>query len=379
MRQVFRYLRQAKFRYRPLAEVQLRRTALYHNVRLVQQTLAPVQVAPVLKSNAYGHGLIPIAQLLDNQKLPFLVIDSYYEALILRNEGIRTPLLIIGYSHPDNVSNNHLPAIAFTVTSLPELQLLCQRIHKPTTIHLKIDTGMHRQGILLTEIPDAIQALHTQTNLQLAGIASHLADADNTDSTFTAQQIVRWNSVVEQFIQQFPTLKYYHLSATSGLAHHSTITANVMRLGLGLYGISSSPLLQLDFQPVLSLITVLSSIKTVSAGERIGYNGIYQTTQAATIATIPMGYYEGVDRRLSNVGIMTMGDAVCPIRGRVSMNITSLDVSAVAKPKLNDPVIVMSANPAAPNCVAALAKLCGTIPYELLVHLPATLRRTIID
>lgn len=346
-----------------------------------------VAVAPVLKSNAYGHGLVRVAKILDDAgadgtRLPFLCVDSYVEALILRNEGIRTPLLIIGYTSLANIERGKftrgLPNVAFGIMSMEELRrLVAADRRRPVTLHLKIDTGMHRQGILFEELEEALHII-ARANAQgkkiiLEGVYSHLADADAPGSTLTEAQIKLWNEAVRTIKNKIAGVRYFHLANTAGSRYAREVDANMMRLGIGLYGIGA-----LNLLPALEMKTRLTSVRKIAAGESVGYNAIFTAKHAMTVATIPVGYAEGLDRRLGNRGTATVAGIPCPYVGRVNMNITSLDVSRVPDPKLDDEVLVISADRAAPNSIENIAKLCETIPYEMLTRIPAQIRRTVI-
>lgn len=373
MRALLRKIRKLRFRYEPLIAISVRRRAILHNLGQFQKTAPSLAVAPVLKSNAYGHGMVEVAGVLDGEGLPFFCIDSYVEALILRNEGIRTPLLILGYTSLGNLAGNRLKDISFGITSLEELRRLCRENRRPVAIHLKIDTGMHRQGIMPGELPEALRALGENRKVALEGVYSHLADADAENPGPTEAQIAQWNDAVAYIKDIFPSARYFHLGNTAGARYAARINANMMRLGIGLYGIGP------DLMPALSMAARITSLRTLGPGEKIGYNGTFTAKKRMVVATIPVGYAEGIDRRLSNVGAVTVGDVRCPIVGRVSMDITSIDVSLVKNPRLDDEVLVISADPEAPNSIARMADACGAIPYELLVHLPAQLRRKVIE
>ncbi|HLC95228.1 MAG TPA: alanine racemase, partial [Patescibacteria group bacterium] len=202
--------------YDPSVKILISKTNLLHNLKEYQKKYPTLLCAPVLKSNAYGHGLIPIAQILDKQQLPFFVLDSLYEAMLLRDAGIHSKILIIGYTSADNIRHSTLAHIAFVITSLEQLQEVANAITTTTTIHLKIDTGMHRQGILPHQIPDALHIIQANTFLSLDGVCSHFADADNPDATFTKSQIVCWEKAVAICKQQCRSIQYFHISATSG-------------------------------------------------------------------------------------------------------------------------------------------------------------------
>jgi len=364
--------------YSPSVEVLISKENLLHNLNVYRKLCRNRSLAPVLKSNAYGHGLVEIARILEKEDKAFFVIDSLYEAMVLRDKGIKSPLLIIGYTSPENINNCKLSNVSFTITSLDQLHLVSKLITNRKTIHLKIDTGMHRQGILPNQIDEATDIIKSSKLLHLDGVCSHLADADNTDQTFTQLQIRVWEETIRSIKSNFPDIQYFHILATAGASQPENITNNVLRLGIGLYGIDLGTKDAIGLRPVLQMQSVISSIKAIRPEEYVGYGITYKTTHKTRIATIPVGYFEGVNRKLSNQGMVKIGDIFCPIIGRVSMNITTIDVSNVPDMILGDKVIVISNNKNDPNSIVTIAKMCDVIPYEILVQIPQHLRRTII-
>jgi alanine racemase len=335
------------------------------------------QVAPVLKSNAYGHKIDLIAHELENEHVPFYIIDSYFEAEALRNEGIKTPLLVIGYVREESINNSRLKNIVYVISSLDSLR----SIKKKTRIHLKIDTGMCRQGILPSERSEAVSIIQNNQNIILEGICSHFSDADSTDTSFTNKQIKIWNDTVEYFKQKFKFIKYFHISASEGHIYKDAYT-NMTRLGIGLYGLTN--INGLILKPVLEMKTIITSIKKIKKGDQVGYGRTFTADRDMTIATLALGYYEGVDRRLSNIGFVKIIDKnnlenFCPIIGRVSMNITIIDISKVSGIEIGNEVIVISKNKTDKNSVENIAKLCSSIPYEIVVHIPQHLKRIVVE
>lgn len=376
MRPLLHILR--RLRARPqntLIEVRISKNALLSNYHAFKNAYT-LLVAPVLKSNAYGHGLVEVATILESERPPFFVVDSQYEAKVLRSQGVKTPLLVAGYVLPDVIAANQLKDIAFTLTSLEMLRLLCEK--KVTArLHVKIDTGMRRQGLLPEEMDEAI-ALLKQSDLTVEGICSHFADADGPDAVFTNAQIECWNSVVSVWKAAFSTLTWWHIGATAGAAYTKDIDANLIRLGTGLYGFPRHASQTFTLMPALSLWSTLTGSKLLRQGERVGYNGTFTAPRDMQVATVALGYYEGVDRRLSNKGSMQVDGVVCPIVGRVSMNITTIDISACHNAALGARVLVFSANPSDDNSLQNLARLCDTTPLELLVGIPQHLRRMVV-
>ena len=398
------WLSRRRFPYQPLITVEISRNRLLHNLHEFRKlapkmthtvragfSLKPVQtsptpigmVAPVLKSNAYGHGFQEVAAILRHEtQIPFFVVDSYFEALALRSAGVRAQILIMGYTRPETILHSHLSNTVFTITSLETLRHLEETTNR-IPVHLKIDSGMHRQGILPDEVERATELLSENPLIVLKGICSHLCDADNVDPSFTEGQINTWNKIARHFKAEFSTLEYIHLAATDGHRYTGDIEANVSRLGIGLYGLVDAHGFTpaLDLLPVMSMKTIITSIKKISRDMTVGYGNTFEAQKDMTIATIPAGYYEGVDRRLSNIGSIGVGqeNAVCSIVGRVSMNITTLDVSHLTDIHIGTPVTVVSNNTTDQNSILSIAKKCGTIPYEIAVHVPAQLKRVIVE
>jgi alanine racemase len=359
-----------------LITIYVDKSAILDNLVAYKQAYPELEFAPVLKSNAYGHSLVPVARILDSQQLPFLIVDSYYEARLLRDNNIQTPILIIGYVEPQIMLKSRLSKISFCITSLEQLQQLAGS-QRQLNLHLKIDTGMHRQGLLISQLEQAIHILKNNNNLNLVGIASHLADADNIESKSVPKQLKNWTKARDIIMQNFPNITYSHISATAGVLHTDDNIHNLARLGLGLYGISLADNPKIKLKPTLSMKTIISGVKKISKGDTVGYNDTFISPRDMMIATIPAGYAEGVDRRLSTKGQVEVNGILCPIIGKVSMNITTIDVSAVPEVKLGDTVTIISDDNASPISVSNIATTCQTIPYEILVHIPAHLRRVI--
>jgi alanine racemase len=375
LKKILGHLSTSTVKYKPLIEIRISRSALLHNLNEFKKRYPDLQFAPVIKSNAYGHSMALVAQILDKEPKAFFMVDSFYEALVLRRAGIRSKILILGYNRVEQLIDPKLKDCSATIIDFSTLEEVVRRLKRPAAFHLKIDTGMHRQGLWGGEIERAIGLVKSNPNFVLEGLCSHLADADGADQNFTKGQIKSWNETVDLYKKNFPDIKYFHLGATAGSYYSAEIKGNVVRLGLGLYGFNSSPFDRLDLRPALEMVSVISSIKTIPAGEKVGYNATWKAERTTRVATVPVGYNEGVDRRLSNKGFYKVGDKFCPIVGRVSMNISSIDVTDINNPKVGDEVVVFSRNTGGKNSIESIAKTCATIPYEILVHIPSYLKR----
>ncbi len=378
VRSLVRRLRRARVSYTPLVEVRISRSRLLENFKSFQRAFPSRRYAPVLKSNAYGHGLVSVAKIFKTSDAPFFVVDTYAEALVLRNEQITKPLLVIGYTRLENIFSNRLKDIAFTIGNLDDLTTIVQIQKNQIAIHLKVDTGMHRQGIMPHELSRALSLLHNVRTVRLEGMGTHLADADGSDATTVQRQISIWNTCASDARRVFPDMQFFHCSATEGAKFSDTIDANVVRLGMGLYGCTSAS--GVDVVPALEMRSMVTSVRKISHGEQVGYNFTYTAPRDMVVATVPVGYAEGVDRRLSNTGFLSIRNIPCPIVGRVSMNITSIDVTDVDPPVLiGEEVVVISNKREDPNSCESMARQCATIPYEILIHIPSSLRRIVVE
>jgi alanine racemase len=291
--------------------------------------------------------------------------------------------LILGYTAPVNLTVKKVP-FSFVVYDLEVAQAL-NRYQPGCEVHLFVDTGMNREGVPVEELPAFVAKLKKLNNLKIVGLTSHFADADNpTDTSMTRDQLAAYRQAVQICEAQGVRFQWKHLAASGGAYKVSVPDLNVIRAGLASYGWSplsaADPRTQdIELQPALSFTSTLVQIKSVPAGAKVGYNATYTTTRPTILGLIPAGYYEGVDRRLSNQGLMTIKGQLCPIVGRVSMNMTAIDITGVEHPQVGDKVMVYSREKEAPNSIAAAAQVAGTIPYELLVHLAESVRRTVVD
>ncbi|HUQ30221.1 MAG TPA: alanine racemase, partial [Candidatus Paceibacterota bacterium] len=242
---------------------------------------------------------------------------------------------------------------------------------------LELDSGMHRLGVTKEQLKEAISLLQNHPHIQVVGTYTHLGDADSTVSPLTDRQRAAWSEMEPVVRASFPTISVRHFAATKGVRFGNESGATTARLGIGLYGLDTSPGNTLPLKPVLELRTVVSSVREVPTGENVGYNATFTAARPTKIATLPIGYFEGVDRRLSNTGSMLVHEQPAPIAGRVSMNMTSLDVTDIPNVRPGDTVIAISRDPAAINSVRSIATQTNRIPYDVLVHVPPHLRRVV--
>lgn len=361
-----------KKEYQTLNRIEISRAKLLHNYKYLSSVNKKMKIAPVLKSNAYGHGAM-VGKILDQVGAPFFCVDSLYEAYELLKADIKTPILIMGYTDPKNFKVKKLP-FSYAVFDLETAQVL-NKYQPNCGIHIFVDTGMHREGIPLNALPEFLQEIKKLPDIKIEGLMSHLASADDKKDPLNKLQVKNFKKAWEICKKSGVHPKWTHLSNSDGLLNYVPTSdvgiQNMARVGLALYGISTNP----NFKPVLTLKSKIIQIKNLKKGMRVGYSGTFTAKGPVVLGMLPIGYYDGVDRRLSNKGIVMVDGIKCPIIGRVSMNMTTIDISKVPNPYTGQDVFVYSNNRTDPNSVDNVAKLCKTIPYDILIGLAESTKR----
>lgn len=366
-----------KREYKNLNRIEIDEKRLKSNFQHLKAFNSRLKIAPVLKSNAYGHGICEIAKILDHERAPFFCVDSLSEAYQLYKLKTRTPILIMGYTMPQNFKVKKLP-FHFAVYDLEMVKIL-NSYQKGARIHIKIDTGMHRLGVQLPELPEFLDKLKEFDNLEVEGVMSHFASAVSIKDPLFIKQVKNFERAREMVLKAGFKPKWWHVGASMAIVNSDTRrviskSSNLVRTGRAFYGLIADG----KIKPILTLKTHLAQVKWIKKGESVGYDGTYKALDDTLVGILPIGYYDGVDRRLSNKGSVVVEGKVCPIIGRVSMNMTNIDVTEVENAKIGQEVIVYSSDTKLPNSLENCAALCGTISHDLLVHLSASTRRVVV-
>ncbi len=366
--------------------VEISSSALNHNIATYARIVAPAQLALLLKSNAYGHGIELVAQFADgNPHVALLALASLSEALQLRNLGIQKPILVLSFID-QNLELAVLHNIAITVydrATVTALNQAAQHQNKQAQVHLKVDTGMSRLGLAPAEALALAQYIVTLPNIKFEGILSHYAHADGPDQTYTQQQSQQLADLQAQLATHGITPPLLHTSNSAGATAAHSSAHTLIRLGLGAYGLWPSPDNQtqactrtptITLHPVLTWKTRIIQIKEVPAGTYVGYGCTHQTTVPTRIATLPIGYWDGYDRGLSNCGQVLVGSSLAPVIGRISMNLTTIDITGIDASVgchvtlLGDYTGIRAED---------LAQHCGTINYEIVTRINPLIPRVI--
>jgi alanine racemase len=372
--------------FKTLNLIEIQKRALLHNFRYFQKLHPESQICLVLKSNAYGHGLKLVGKFIDKEIKPtFLAVDSLYEAYELEKVGIKTPILLLGYTFPENFKiwrklNFSLPVYD------KKTAIILNQYQPGVKVHLKIDTGMNRLGIKPKQALVFVGFLKKCQHLQIEGIYTHLSLAANKNSQdFTQKQIKLFKQTIEIFEKEGFRFRYKHVSATAGAMQVFDPEFNLLRIGRGFYGISPfeegtkfDQVLTKNLQPAMRFLTHIVQVKTIDKGDRVSYGGTFTAQKKMKIGILPLGYYDGLNRDLSNKGVVRIGDKFCPIIGQICMNLTMIDISQIKKTKVGEQVVVFDNQTSSPNSFLNSARLIKTIPSVLMVNLSESTRRILV-
>lgn len=360
--------------YHNLNTIEVSKENLLKNYKYLSSLEKGVKPAPVLKSNGYGHGITLIGKILDKVNAPFFCVDSLYEAYQLYKDKIKTPILIMGSTDSENLKVKKLP-FSWAVYDLDFLKAI-DKYQPNAGVHIFVDTGMGREGLLLNELPLFLEELKKLPNIKVEGLMSHFASADNNKDLLNKKQIDNFRRATEILKKHNIHPKWIHLQNSDAFTNLKSvgINASMARTGLAVYGISKDS----NLKPILTLKSKIIQIKNLKAGERVGYSGTYKSKKDMVLGILPIGYYDGVDRNLSNKGFVKVDGIFCKILGRVSMNIMTIDLTQIKNPKIGDEVIIYSNSPKDKNSIENVAKICKKIPYEILVHLVSSTKRIVV-
>lgn len=352
------------------------------NYDYFQKLNSDQEIWPVLKSNAYGHGIENIVKILKSRTCSYFVVDSYFEALQIWNQNPNQSVLLIGPTLMSNLNKLNLSLLTLSVDNLDLIKAIGS-LNKSVKIHLKINTGMNRLGIKINELDKYLNLIKKNKQIKLEGVYSHLASSDSIDPSQTNDQLKIFNQVINQVNNRGFKIKYYHLNATAGCISNQNNINNAVRLGIGLYGYNPlekrHPLNQqlAQLQPGLTFYSKIVHVNMLKKGDRVSYGGTYTAQKNMRVGVIPVGYYEYFDRKLSNRGYIKYKEKFLPIIGNICMNLSMVDLLNT-KAKIGDEVEIISNNQFDKNSISNAAKLANTIPYEILTRINTSTRRTIV-
>jgi alanine racemase len=365
--------------YRPTwAEINLGN--LTHNVKAFRQHIPqPTRLMAVVKADGYGHGDAEVARAALAAGADWLAVALVEEGVRLRQAGLAAPILILGYIPPESLSAVIQYRLTPAITDISTLMLMedeARRQRRKVGIHLKVDTGMGRLGPRDTGGLDLAKRTLTSSHLELEGIFTHFATADDEDKGYTNAQLDKFKRLVETIKREKPQV-IAHCANSAAAIEIPQAFFDMVRIGISLYGLYPSGQVKklIPLKPVMSLHTSIAFIKDVPAGTAISYGRTYVTSRPSRIATLPLGYADGLFRTLSGKAEFLIQGRRVPQIGRICMDYTMADITDLPEAEVGEPVVVFGSQGQEHISADELAQLTGTISYEILCAVSARVPR----
>jgi alanine racemase len=364
--------------------VEVSRAQIGANFDAIRQTVgANVEVMPVVKADAYRHGAVEVSRVLEERGARWLAVSNTDEGVALRDAGIRTRILVMADFLPftrEALLSYNLTPVIHSLADLAELDRLAQNRQQRAAFHLKIDTGMGRLGTRASAA-EITQAILAAPNVELEGLMTHFASAGNYQDSQTDDQVALFEQTADHLVQAGIHPALFHLSSTIPIAYRrQRAWRGMVRPGHAIYGYVSpargeAPTQSLAVKPALTWKATVLSVKDLPAGSLIGYGGMFRAPQPIRLAILAAGYADGIPHRLSNRGSVIVNGKLAPIVGAVSMDLTTVDVTANPEVKVGDAVTLLGAEGEVSIDAQEIAKIAGTISYSVLCGIHARVKR----
>jgi len=356
--------------------------ALTGNLAVIRRRAPGTRILAVVKADGYGHGAVGVSRALEAAGVDWLGVALLEEGAELRRAGIERPILVLGTARPAKISLYRRYRLTPTVSSLSELALWREWAAppgEPQPLHLKVDTGMSRLGVAMAEVPEALAVLRAHPRLRLAGLLSHFAEADDLESPRNPAQEERFHAVLGLLAETERQGIEIHMANSAAALHHPGSRFTLARLGIALYGIDpvatpETPEITAGLTPVMSVRARIVQVREVPAGTPLSYGGRTVTRRRSRIAVVPVGYADGYAWRLTGKAWALLRGRRVPVAGSVTMDMTLLDITETGG-EVGEEVVLLGRQGEQEIPAAELARLAGTISWEILCHLGLRLPR----
>jgi alanine racemase len=355
--------------------------SLRWNFRQIRSLLgSQVKILSMVKANGYGHGAPAVAKTLAAEGSDAFGVAILEEAIELRRHGITVPILVLTGVYLDQLElffDSDLTAVVHDADALQRLEAAVARQGGSLNVHLKIDTGMGRIGLVAAEFESWLPQVRKLKAVKVEGIFSHFSHAESVEGQYTRQQLEIFQNIVQRLAAEGIAPPVIHLANSAATITLPAAYFNMVRPGLMLYGVYPSPEMatRISLKPVLSWKTRILQVKRVPSNTSISYGQTFMTKRNSLIATLPIGYADGYPRLLSNRGQALVGGKRAPVAGRVCMDLTMLDVTDIGKIQQGDEVVLLGTQENATISADELAAWADTISYEILTSIGARIPR----
>jgi len=401
-----------------LTWLEISKSSLVHNLKQFRKIIGrKIKLMAVVKSNAYGHGMIECAKIFEKNGADYLGVINLDEALLLRKNGLKKPIFILSYwtvptnypatagphafrrSPPTGVTRpgggksftniqmaikKNIEFPVYTEQQINFLAKISQKIGKKAKVHLKIDTGTSRIGVLPENAVNIASKCLKSPWLEVRGVFTHFAKSEAKDQTFTNKQAQKLLEIKEKLLKipRFPKNALFHAGCTASTINNQATFFDMVRIGIGLYGLWPSQETKLggrtskvELKPAMAWKTKIIQVKELPKGTFIGYDCTYKCRQKTKIAVLPVGYWDGYDRKLSNCGQALIRGRRVPIVGKVCMNLMMIDISKIKNIKTGDEVVLLGQQKNQRITAEEIGEKIGTINYEVITRINSQLPR----
>jgi len=350
--------------------VQVNHSHLLHNFNLIREAVKPAKIMAVVKANAYGHGSVEIAKTLIENSVDYLGVAFPEEGILLRNASIKAPILVFGAQLVKSFELFLEYNLDLTITHLDQLsklEKLCEKKAKKAKVHLKIDTGMNRVGFYKEEFKKAFDSAYKSKWIEITGVYSHLSSADEDDPAYTDLQIKRFSDIRDYIQKKYSGEIMFHLANSAAIMKYPQSWFDIVRPGVMLYGNPPSPqfVTDWDLREVMRFRSEVALIKKVKKNEPVSYNRRFHTSEKTKIAVIPVGYADGYNRKMTNIGKVIINDKKYPVIGTVCMDQILVHLGSDSNIQVGDQVILFGKQEKEHISIMDISRQLDTIPYEV--------------
>ncbi len=374
----------------PTSTVEISETKFRENITQLKGLIGTgTKLMAVVKSNAYGHGILLISKLAQKYGADYLGVNSIEEAILIRENKINLPILILGYVPLKDikyVAEYDFEVVMYNKENIEKLQRESEKINKKSKIHLKIETGTNRQGIFPEKLEEMLNFLSTKKNIELKGIYTHFANIeDTTDHSYAMKQLENFKKAINITNNRH---LIFHTACSAATILFPETHFSMVRTGISLYGLwpsretfisAKEKKLNIKLKPILKWKSIIAQIKEIPEGSFIGYGCTYKANRKLKIGIVPVGYFEGYPRALSNKSYVIVNGKRAQILGRICMNMMIVDLTEIENVKIEDEVVLIGKMGKEEITADYLANLSNTINYEIVTRISPHIPRILIS
>lgn len=368
-----------------LTWVEIKKSNIQYNLKQFRKIVGKrIKIMAIVKANAYGHGILDFAKIVCDSEVDYLGVVNLDEALYLKKSGIKIPVFILSFyelssKKIEQALKQKIEFPIYTTEQIKFLSKIAKKINKQVNVHIKVDTGISRIGVFPEQIKDFITEIKKFSNLKINGMFTHYADSESKDQTYTSSQTKKFKNIVNEM-----DIPLIHAGCSASTINNSATFFNLVRIGIAMYGLwpsgstkifAKKKMKHFNLRPALSWKTSIIQVKTLPKGSFVGYDRTVQVKQRTIIAVLPVGYWDGYDRGLSNCGQVLIQGVKCSVIGNICMNITMVNVSKLKDVKAGDEVVLLGKQANQEIKAEDIASKINTINYEIITRINQSIPR----